>query len=472
MTQNHRILRNATALVTAQVITKVLNIAVSLAVVRWLGPLELGQYAYIIAFCYPFGALADIGLGMLAIREISGDRAREGVVLSSLSRLSLALTCLSFLAMLTLAALLRHDRPTLLGLTIAGLIGPISALTNPYLVALTAREDLHLLALFRVAGSALGSGATLLVILAGGTVLPLLIAAGATGSVMLGVARLLAGPRGQVPRIPAATYRHMLRQTIPFGLVMIGFTLYYRVDMVMLRWLQGAAEVGRYSAAYRFLDAVLVLGHALGGTFYPRLSRLASRDAQAVPSLIEVTFRPMFALGLPLAVGTFCIADPLVLALFGRDFAGAAGPLRILIWGAIPLMLIIIPNHALNAADRVWSLAGVYWLSVALNVLANLFFIPRWGAEGASGATLLCEWVNLAFVVGIIRRAFRCAIPWQGLWRYLLAAGAMAAALWLARGYGLPMEILVGVMTYAAGLVLLGYLRSADFGALRRLLAQ
>ena len=43
-------------------ITKVFNFAVSLVLVRYLGVEELGRYAYIIAYTFSFGALADFGL--------------------------------------------------------------------------------------------------------------------------------------------------------------------------------------------------------------------------------------------------------------------------------------------------------------------------------------------------------------------------------------------------------------------------
>ena len=42
--------RNIAALVTAQVVIKVINFGVSLAAVRFLGAQELGRYAYILAF--------------------------------------------------------------------------------------------------------------------------------------------------------------------------------------------------------------------------------------------------------------------------------------------------------------------------------------------------------------------------------------------------------------------------------------
>jgi O-antigen/teichoic acid export membrane protein len=120
----------------------------------------------------------------------------------------------------------------------------------------------------------------------------------------------------------------------------------------------------------------------------------------------------------------------------------------------------------------VWLLAGVFGLSALVNVAVNFLLIPRWGAAGAGMATVLCEWLNLVVIMRLVSREFRISFAAEGLWRYLLAAAGMALVLWLASGTGLAVEILLGVLCYAGGLLVLGYLRSADMLAIRRLLAQ
>ena len=54
----------------------------------------------------------------------------------------------------------------------------------------------------------------------------------------------------------------------------------------------------------------------------------------------------------------------------------------------------------------------------------------------------------------------------------MLATMAMAFVLALSKGAGLAMELSAGVVAYTGCLLLLGYLRSADMLAMRRLLAQ
>jgi O-antigen/teichoic acid export membrane protein len=464
--------RNVTALVSAQVVIKVVNFAVSIAVVRYLGAQELGRYAYMLAFAYPFGIVAEFGLGSFAIKEISQNPTRELEVRSLLQRAMLLLSGASVLAMMGLAVMVRHDLTTIVGIALAGLSSLLSAVTTPAVVVLTAREDLHLVSLQRVVASALGAIATVAVLLWGGATIALLAAATIVNGVMVVFAHVLVGKGPSLPAARLPAVRAMVRQALPFGILMLGVALYYRVDMIMLNWLRDPREVGVYAAAYRFLDAVILLAASIGGPFYPRLSSMVGRDTQGVRDLLEGTWKPMLALGIPLLLATIILADPLVLALFGNEFGDAGAVLKILILGSLPLFWIYIPNQALLAADLVFPLARVYGLSVLVNVTVNLFLIPRWGSVGAAVSTVICEWLNLALVVGMIRREFGLSLSCEGLWRYILAALGMALALHLTRGAGIAIELSSGILTYTGCLVLLGYLRSADMRAMRRLLMQ
>src|SRR2546427_8080200 len=131
--------RNVTALVSAQVVIKVVNFAVSIAVVRYLGSQELGRYAYVLAFAYPFGILAEFGLGTFAIREISRDSARELEVMALLQRALILLSCASVLAMMGLAGMVRHDVTTIVGIAGAGRSTLRSAGTPPCVGGLAGR---------------------------------------------------------------------------------------------------------------------------------------------------------------------------------------------------------------------------------------------------------------------------------------------------------------------------------------------
>jgi O-antigen/teichoic acid export membrane protein len=472
MNAEGRLLRNAGALVSSQAISKLLNLAVSVALVRWLGPNELGRYTYILAFCFPFGAVADFGLSTLAIREISRNSERDGIVVHTLRRLLLGLALLSLAAATSLALALREQGSTVLGIVLGGSSSLISALSTPHLILLTAREKLHLVSLFRIIASAVGSIVTLGVLLLGGKSIALLLGAAGVNCAMFLVAQRITGLLGPTPRISWSVLAATLRQAVPFGLLMIGYALYYRVDMLLLNWLQGDQAVGVYAAAYRFLDAVMMLAASIGGPLFPRLSRLIGQDTAQAQRLIQDVWRFLVGLGLPLTVGTILVADRLIVVLFGPSFIASGPVLQVLISSTLPLLWLSIGNHALIAADRVGTLAALYWAGAVLNAGGNLLLIPALGVLGASLTTVGCEWIIVALVVWLVRRQFRVALPGEGIWRTGLAVCAMVGGLWAASGAPLGIQIVLAGLAYAGALILLGYHRSPEAVALRRLLSQ
>jgi O-antigen/teichoic acid export membrane protein len=463
--------RNISALVAAQAAVKALNVAVSIVLVRWLGAEELGRYAYVLAFAFPFGALADFGLATLGIREASRAPADAARVQAAVGRLALVLAAAAGAAMLAVALLLGHDARTLAALALAALASLVAARTMPWLVVLTAREALGRVSLHRVVTTLVGALLTLAGLLAGGGFVTLLGAALVTGLVGWAVARALAGPPAGAP-VPAMALGALLRRAVPFGALMAGFALYYRIDMVLLEWLVGAREVGLYAAAYRFLDAVILLAAALGGPLFPRLAGVAASRPDEARRLLEAAWRPLLALGVPLSLGGWLVADDLVRALFGAEFAAAGVLLRVLVWGTLPLLWVNVASHALIAGDRVMALAALYAVTTVLNVAAVLLLVPRWGALGAAVATVACEWFNLAAVVVMVRTRFGASFSPAGLWRYAVAAAGLVLAVWAAQGAGWLVAGMAGALAYAGALVAAGYRGSSDHLAVKRLLAQ
>ena len=464
--------RNVSALVAAQATTKAINLLVSIALVRWLGVDELGRYAYVLAFCFPFGALADFGLATLAIRDASRAPAHAPRVIAVARRASVTLAVASSAAMVGLALLLGHETAVVAAIGLGGLASIVSALTMPSLVLLTARERMDRLSLYRVVAALLSSAITAGVLAVGGGVVALLAGSLIAGLVMWRVAQRLAGRGHTTAAIPTGAAGAMLRRAVPFGVLMAGFALYYRIDMVMLEWLAAPGELGRYAAAYRFLDAVIALAASLGGPLFPRLASVAVTAPAEARRLLESGWRPLLALGLPLTIGTLAVADDLVALLFGPEFSGAGRLLRLLILGTLPLFWVNVASHALIAADRVWALVGVYALSVLVNVVGNAILVPRWGATGAALATVACEWLNLVLVVRLLRAAFGVRVSTTGLWRYAVAILAMLALLSLARPLGVLATVALAAAAYAAALWALGYTRSADHRLVKRLLVE
>jgi O-antigen/teichoic acid export membrane protein len=104
-------------------------------------------------------------------------------------------------------------------------------------------------------------------------------------------------------------------------------------------------------------------------------------------------------MGLAVAAVAFVIATPLLVFLYGADFAAATTPFRILCLG-LPIVFAIWILHAIAiSVDRERLLLKTGLIGLAVNVGINLYAIPRYGADGAAVATVVGEVVSAIVLV-------------------------------------------------------------------------
>ncbi|MCG8587645.1 MAG: polysaccharide biosynthesis C-terminal domain-containing protein, partial [Pirellulales bacterium] len=220
-------------------------------------------------------------------------------------------------------------------------------------------------------------------LLAAGVLLACGVASLRTGSVG-GKAVAACPPESQMLRL-----RLLLTTSLPM-LVISGLALLMnQLDVLMLRPLVGDAVTGQYAAAAAIAVAVAVPLQAVNivsGTFY------AEQHSRGDVAAMNQGARRYMAFILPtsLAVGVaLIIFSPMVLALFGKAFAGAS-----------IVVFVLVLGHWINAASGSSALflcvtgqeracAIIFAAGAALNVILNTLLIPAYGAVGAATATAI-----------------------------------------------------------------------------------
>jgi O-antigen/teichoic acid export membrane protein len=168
------------------------------------------------------------------------------------------------------------------------------------------------------------------------------------------------------------------------------------------------AAIGQYHSA-RVVPLLIVQLSALVGTmFVPYLSHdweAGRRDA--VRARLNL-FLKVIGLGLTALAATVLIASPL---LFTGVFAGkfAAGE-AILPWTLLSAMwfsMFCVARSYLWCDEHVWLVGVGFVAALAVNIGANLVFLPRWGLPGAAVAASVA---NLALLLVVYRLAI-----WRGM---------------------------------------------------------
>ena len=254
-----------------------------------------------------------------------------------------------------------------------------------------------------------------------------------------------------------ALRRAMLRESFPLMLNHLLATLFFKIDVPLLQWLQGSTVVGLYSAAYKWVDALNIIPAYSTIALFPVMSRQADEDKAALLRSYTIGIKLLVALALPLAVVTTFLAPALMWILGGDDYLPhSAIALQIMIW-SIPFGWInSITNYVLIALGQQSKLTRAFVIGLAFNVVANLILIPRFSYVAAAAITILSELVEGLPFYYFIERSLGPVRWMRILWKLFVSAAAMfaaTAALW-------PVNALLalgaGIAVYSMGVWVLG----------------
>ena len=199
--------------------------------------------------------------------------------------------------------------------------------------------------------------------------------------------------------------------------------IYMRLDQIMLAKMRSDTEVGIFAAALRFLEIWYFIPMALSSSLLPSLIGKQKAD----PLGYETTIGHFYDINAGLAYALIAVLVPTAPWLFnlvyGEGFAGAESVFHIQIWAALFVFLGVarssyLINRGLTGFDLFATTIGVL-----LNVVLNLFLIPKHGAQGAAVATVISQMVS-AFVTSFMWAPTRAngrlqlralLLPWRAL---------------------------------------------------------
>ena len=241
----------------------------------------------------------------------------------------------------------------------------------------------------------------------------------------------------------------ILRQSIPYALLILLMTFYTRTDTVMLERLlpDGDAEAGVYAQSYRLLEALNMIAFLFSTLLLPMYSSLLKKK-QDVSDITRTALR---------LLSVFAVGSALVLSLHHRSVIGwlyreeidySSAVFSWLIWNIIPVSGTYIFGTLLTANGSLRLLNQMAVFGVALNVSLNFWLIPEYKALGAVWATLITQ--GLTFLVQFVaaHRMVKLHTGWRFTGRILLFAGIGTPVLWLMRGQMAPVEAMVAGLAF------------------------
>ena len=450
-----RIFSNTAWLTAGTAVNALIGLYITRALARYLGVADYGLYALAFVYLSFTAVIANFGFDAILLREAARDKENTSSIVTAGIVLKLVFAVPAVAA--GAAYLLARDFP-------AGYAAAVVLLLLTHFVAaFDTYEVVHRARLWGstpALASVLHQALTLGVVLWGrarGWPIEWLIASHLAVRIIR-TAFLYLRLRARMPvrwRWDRGRASFILRESAVIGLTGILWVIYFRVDTLMLEWMKGPEAVGQYAAAYKFVELSLLGSGLLIASLGPLLSERWPADPAGFGRLFQETVDYMGAAGALVAGALLVFGTDLIRLIFSPSFAEAASMLRILALAAPVIYLANAFGHVMVAAGAQGSGFLTTRVTAALlNVLLNLWWIPRWGGHGAALATVLSETAVLLIAPWFIRRKTG-GLP--RFWTPLLAAAAAGLA-WLASraaGGGLTWPgRLAGGGVLAAGLLL------------------
>jgi O-antigen/teichoic acid export membrane protein len=458
---------NMAAIVSGKAMTAVAGLMTIMILTRHLGPQEFGYYRTVLTYCAFAAVLADCGLYMINLREMSRAGA-DGA--GRVAGNALALRFVSTASMLIVAAAFAWATPydvtvkwgILIGAgiytclqasdflisvfqsvlkqgrnAVAEVIGAVATLVGVWVLALTTR-----------AGALPMLGATLL-----GAALALGI------SWRLARRLVTKGPMGQPfqLRFDLGLWRQFLVAGLPIaGAQILGMAM-LRGDALLLSLYQPATDVGLYGVPAKLFELATSIPYQFAGLMMPALTAGARNNPQEFRQTLRnsVDAGAVYGVAVILALTPFA---PQILALMaGADFAAGAPALEIIAFAVALAGMTHILRFSLVACERPRFVLIADSVACACAFIAYFSLIPRFSFVGAALGTVVAEVAALICMLCGLKRAGR---PLPSLVNPLKAivsgAAAMGAMTLLTRFLELPwwVALIVGGGVYVAGLTL------------------
>ncbi|UNU26149.1 flippase [Microcoleus vaginatus] len=401
-----QVISNIAWLFTDQILQMGLGLFVGLWVARYLGPTQFGLLNYAMAFVSLFSSVATMGLGTLVVRNIARDPECKNETLGTAFGLQFTGGCITLLLTVTVIALLKpNDTLTrwLVGIIAAGTIFNAFEAINFWFQS-QIQSKYTVLAknsvCFLVAAVRIGLVTIKAPLLAFAWIRLAEVA-------LVGMAYVyfykLTGNKIKDWQFSWERCKELLSESWPIILSGLAIYVYSKTDQIMLGAMNKNAELGYYAAAVKISEICDFLPMIISSSLFPKLANLRKTNYEEYLNKFQIYSDIMIFLWLGVALPISLLSPWIVHLLYGENYAKSAAVLAIYVWAQFGSNFGVARSTYLNIEGQLRY--GLYLTVVGsiFNVGLNFLLIPKYGAFGATVATLITYFYVIILVNFLIK---------------------------------------------------------------------
>jgi PST family polysaccharide transporter len=370
----------------------VLSLLVGLWVARYLGPTGFGLLNFSTAFVALFAFLGDLGLQAVVIRDlVRWPEKRLQIVISALA-VRLIGTLLALIVIGGSILLLRGGDSTSRALVLVQALGLIPQVCDVIDFDYQARMHPRPVTIIRILSLIVAAGMRIVLITHGAHLIwfawAIVTDTFVSAFLMLGFC-WLKGPVLAFSHLSIAEMQRLVKECWPLAIASLSVMLYMRVDQVMIGQILDDRAVGIFSAAVRVSESWYFIPMAVLAAVSPYLTAQHQLSNDRYQKHLIFLTRAMFGLSIIVAVVFTFSAGRLTEFLYGKAYGPAASVLAVHAWAGVFANLGIAAGPWFVNAGILKIRMTHTLIGALVNVVMNLWMIPRFGVVGAAVSTLV-----------------------------------------------------------------------------------
>ena len=467
-----RLAKNTLALFAAQFFITILSLLLSIFIARNLGDVVFGKYSFALAFVVIFAVFSDLGYNTLLIRDVARRKDQASKYLNNIISIRALLSLLIFALIFIVINLMDYPADTKNVIYIFGFYVLLMSLSTVFKVTFRAFEKMEYEAGINILSEIVKVSLGLLVLFLGYGLLALALVFLYTGIFDFLLSLLICEKKfvKSKTELNLGFWKNTMKVALPLSLLSIFGLIYIRIDTVMLSVMKGDAVVGWYNAAYNLVLSFKAIPHLLMNALFPLMSYYYVSSKSSLKISYERSFKYLFILGLPIALGITLLADKFIILLYGQQFSNSIIALQILAWDVLLIFLCTCLSFLFVSTDKQNQMAILIGFVALINIILNLFLIPFFSYIGAAIATIVAEgFLLVAYLYLNSRSIFK--IPFHKIIvKPIFACGVMGFFIFQFKEINLILLIIISITIYFGLLYLLKGISNDDISLFRKLI--
>lgn len=475
MNQIKSIFKNTSWLSVSQVVTSIAAFLWTILIARYLGVSDYGIVSFAISFTTLVSIIMDLGMSTYITREISKHKNLLAKYMNNIFLFKFLLAFALFIISGIILYGLKYSHLTIL-VTLIFIIEMVFMSMTGFLNGVFQAFE-------KVKYQSIGTILNCLFLLLG-----ILITMGLDlGVVFIAVSYTLAYfiyfsymfleyvHKFSFPQfeLDVSFIKEVLIKSLPFGLTNFFYTIYFSIDIVMISYLSGDYATGLYKSAYNIINVFTTFFVVYQAVIFPVMSKFFEESQNLIKISYELSVKYLLLIIIPISVGVFFYARPLVDLIYSNQYSLATTPVQILIWTVSFLFINGAASILLNAIDKEKTVTKVYIIAALFNVALNFILIPHMNYDGAAIATVASEiLITVLTVYYIFKTSYK---PDFGLLKNvikLLVCGIILAIVLNYIQVSLWLAIPIGLVVYLISLIITKSIDDTDRYILRELMGK